>query len=246
MSETKRQADLDELHWFTRQQALKVLQDCKKEGLNVDVFECLRTLARQKFLKSTGKSTTLNSYHRLGLAVDFVFKTENGNWTWNRPKEDWDKLAEIVERHGFKSGWRWKRFRDGPHAQIQFEGYRSTTLYKALDEYNNDLDEFHDSYVDKLIKKDPKLKKFLPPPRPKTELDKKTEQVAKQMEKALYENPLGYETEPSKFEGLDSINKGKTKPGDVTKTLLEASREAQPKKGFWAGLIEFFSKLFGG
>ena len=132
----KIQRDLKALHPYCSKQAKKVLADCKKQGLNVALFEALRTLERQKTLKTKGKSKTLNSYHRLGLAVDIVFKTSKGNWTWNRPKEDWDKLAEIAEKHGFSSGWRWKRFKDGPHMEIRFPGVRTSELYSVLNKSN--------------------------------------------------------------------------------------------------------------
>jgi hypothetical protein len=164
----KVQSDLDALHPFVKEQALKVLAECKAQGLNVGVFEALRTLERQKYLVSIGNSKTLNSYHRLGLAIDFVFKTSGGNWTWERSKEDWDKLADIVESCGFSSGWRWKSFKDGPHAQMDFVGVKATTLYAKLDSLDNDLAKFY-KHVDEMIKADPKLSKLQKITKPKVE-----------------------------------------------------------------------------
>lgn len=147
--------DLELLHPHTRECALKVLKKCEEEGLSVGIFETLRSLARRKYLVSIGNSKTVNSYHGLGLAVDFVFKTAKGNWTWDRPKEDWDKLAEILNSCGFSPGWWWKTLKDGPHGQIDFEGVRSTTLYSKLAQVDNDLKAFY-QYVDTLLEKDPR------------------------------------------------------------------------------------------
>jgi len=159
----KIQRNWDALHPFCKKQAKKVLAECKKEGLNVAFFEGMRYLERQKTLVAKGRSKTLLSYHRLGLAVDFVFKTEKGNWTWNRPKEDWDKLAEISEKHGFSSGWRWKKFKDGPHIELRFKGIRTSTLYAQL-KASKSRKEFY-VWIDGLISADSKLSAFRGPPR---------------------------------------------------------------------------------
>ena len=146
MSKTKVCRDLNKLHPYCKQQALLVVKEAKAEGLNVDIFETVRTLERQKWLKANGKSKTLNSYHRLGLAVDFVFKTKKGNWTWRVADAKWKKLAEIIEKHGFYSlgkrkGW------DYPHGQINLRGLPATKLIKELSKRDNDLKAFWASVV---------------------------------------------------------------------------------------------------
>lgn len=146
MSNIRIQSKLDKLHPYCRSQAKKVLKDCKKEGLNVDVFETYRTFERQKWLKSNGKSKTLKSYHRLGLAVDFVFKTKSGNWTWRVSEDKWDRLAEILESNGFASLWKRSGW-DGPHGEIRFKGVQTRTLYKEFKECAEDLTVFHEKYI---------------------------------------------------------------------------------------------------
>lgn len=197
-SPMKRCSDLADLHPFVKDQAEKVVFACREAGLEVDVFETLRTLERQKWLKSNGKSTTLSSYHRLGLAVDFVFKTAKGNWTWDRPKEDWDKLADIVEAYGFSSGWRWKSFKDGPHAQMQFAGIRSTSLYKKLDELGGDITPEFNAYIDRLIKADPKLAALLPKPKK----EPKPPAPEKVVEPVVVEKPKVPEPVADKTQGI--------------------------------------------
>lgn len=169
MSSNKIEGDLELLHWYTRKCAENAVAKAKQAGLNVEVFETVRTYARQSYLVSIKNSKTMNSYHRLGLAVDIVFKTAKGNWTWDRPKADWDKLAQIVEECGFSSGWYFKSFKDGPHAQIDFNGISVTSLYKKLDECEQNLDEFY-KYVDDILAKDsyhgPRVKAMKEPAKP--------------------------------------------------------------------------------
>lgn len=152
MSKSKICRNLDKLHPYVKQQALAVLATCEEEGLNVDIFETIRTEERQKWLVSNGKSKTMNSYHRLGMAVDFVFKTKSGNWTWRVAKEKWDRLAAIMEDHGFYSLWKRKGW-DGPHGQVNLKGVRVTALYKGLRESDGILPLFWETYVNPELQK---------------------------------------------------------------------------------------------
>lgn len=145
--------NLDLLHPYTKKCALEVLERAEAEGLSIGVFETVRSLTRRKYLVSIGNSKSINSYHGLGLAVDFVFKTAKGNWTWERPKEDWDKLAKILDECGFTPGWWWKSFKDGPHGQIDFNKFSSTMLYAKLKECGEDLNKFY-LVVDGLLRND--------------------------------------------------------------------------------------------
>jgi hypothetical protein len=56
------------------------------------------------------------SWHNYRLALDVVFKSVSGNWTWNAPELDWKKLGEIGKKHGFEWGGDW-HFQDLPHFQ---------------------------------------------------------------------------------------------------------------------------------
>lgn len=174
MAVPKRINKLSALHPFVKGRALEVLDMCKAAELKVAIFETYRTTERQQYLKDTGKSRTLNSYHRLGLAVDFVFLDDNDNWTWNKPNSDWDHLANIVESCGFESGWRWKGFRDGPHAQMTIPRHTAKTLI----EVKHDLlkDKFWDFLTEK-FQKTPKYSRFLPKNPPET--PKKSTKVVK-------------------------------------------------------------------
>lgn len=61
---------------------LKFLIIVRKKYPNVAPFETGRTLARQKRLKSMGKSKTLNSNHLKWLAVDWIFLNSKWQPTW--------------------------------------------------------------------------------------------------------------------------------------------------------------------
>lgn len=112
----------DRLHPDVQDRAVKVIRDAQIAGLNVGIFEGWRSKERQLETMKTGNSwigDPDNSYHRWGLAVDFVFIDGLGRWTWEPSggMNDWRRLGEIIEKHGFEWGGRWRSF-DGPHAQL--------------------------------------------------------------------------------------------------------------------------------
>ncbi len=112
----------DRLHPEVKRRALKVLEQARAEGLHVGIFEGYRDEYRQRELMGKGNSWVgdpNNSYHRWGLAVDFVFLDKLGRWTWNPDggRATWEKLGRIIEANGFEWGGRWRNF-DGPHAQL--------------------------------------------------------------------------------------------------------------------------------
>lgn len=90
-----------------------------------EITEGLRTKERQQYLVKTGKSRTMNSYHLIGKAIDFVAKPD-GVVSW-----DLKHYKTVVEK-AFKSaakemkltdkityGIYWKSIVDGPHIQIE-------------------------------------------------------------------------------------------------------------------------------
>ncbi len=115
----------DRLHPQVRQKAEAVMRDAWLDGLRVGIFAGYRDKARQQELMGKGRSwvgDADSSYHRWGLAVDFVFLDALGRWTWEPEggMDDWHRLGAIIERHGFQWGGRWRTF-DGPHAQLPIQ-----------------------------------------------------------------------------------------------------------------------------
>lgn len=89
-------------------------------GLEFQVTEGVRTLARQRQLVASGASATMKSRHLTGDAFDFV-PVVSGEVCWKWPAF-WP-LVELFEQAAdelkikIECGARWRNFRDGPHIQ---------------------------------------------------------------------------------------------------------------------------------
>ena len=86
------------------------------------VTEGLRTIERQKQLLIEGKSTTMNSRHLKGGAVDVVLLVQGKiNWDISNYKLFSIEVKKVAKKLGFKITWGgdWKSFVDGPHFQIE-------------------------------------------------------------------------------------------------------------------------------
>ena len=94
--------------------------------LDFTVLEGLRTLERQKQMVESGASTTLNSRHLDGHAVD-IAPFIGGEVQWDWPL--YYRLAAIVKAAAKEVGvpieWGgdWKTFKDGPHWQLPWAKY---------------------------------------------------------------------------------------------------------------------------
>jgi peptidoglycan L-alanyl-D-glutamate endopeptidase CwlK len=102
----------------------RALQD---SPLDFVVIEGLRTLARQKQLVASGASQTLNSRHLTGHAIDLLPIGPDGKSAFDWPL--YDKLGPAVkaaaEAEGVALDWGgdWKKFRDGPHFELDRNVY---------------------------------------------------------------------------------------------------------------------------
>jgi peptidoglycan L-alanyl-D-glutamate endopeptidase CwlK len=96
------------------------------------VVEGLRTRERQAQLLRERKTTTLNSRHLTGHAVDLVPLADTDgdgdieiSWRWH----DYFRLAPIVKSVAIELGvlieWGgdWRDFKDGPHWQLPWKKY---------------------------------------------------------------------------------------------------------------------------
>ena len=90
------------------------------------VLEGMRTVARQRKLVAKGASTTMNSRHLTGHAVDI------GAWVDGTVRWDWPlyyKLADAMKQAAkelnvdLEWGGDWKSFKDGPHYQLSWAAY---------------------------------------------------------------------------------------------------------------------------
>lgn len=102
----------------------RALQD---SPLDFVVIEGLRTLARQKQLVASGASQTLNSRHLTGHAIDLLPIGPDGKSAFDWPL--YDKLGPAVkaaaEAEGVAIDWGgdWKKFKDGPHFELDRNVY---------------------------------------------------------------------------------------------------------------------------
>ena len=90
------------------------------------VLEGIRTVERQKELLAAGASTTMNSRHITGHAVDL------GAWVAGEIRWDWPlyhKIAKAMKDAAAQLGtpivWGgdWKTFKDGPHFELARSNY---------------------------------------------------------------------------------------------------------------------------
>ena len=87
------------------------------------VGEGLRSVERQKKLVATGKSTTMNSRHITGHAVDLFPYPVSWDWEYFYPIADAMKTAAKELDVDLEWGGDWKSFPDGPHFQLSWENY---------------------------------------------------------------------------------------------------------------------------
>lgn len=87
------------------------------------VLEGVRNINRQRELVKSGKSTTMNSRHITGHAVDLVPHPVSWDWEYFYPIVD--AMKEAAEELGIDitCGADWANFPDGPHFQLSWESY---------------------------------------------------------------------------------------------------------------------------
>lgn len=91
------------------------------------VLEGKRTLARQKQLLAQGATTTLNSRHLTGHAIDIAPLDKKGQASWSWPL--YYPLAKVIKQAAKEEnvplewGGDWKKFPDGPHWQLPWKQY---------------------------------------------------------------------------------------------------------------------------
>lgn len=119
--------DLDELHPKVKVLAFKLLEECKKAGLNIKISETYRTPERQDYLYSQGRSrsgnivtyskgSSMSSYHQWRLAFD-IYNDVPGD-AYNISVLN--KAGIIGEKLGLEWGGSWVGLIDKPHFQYTF------------------------------------------------------------------------------------------------------------------------------
>mgnify|MGYP000900319812 FL=1 len=87
------------------------------------VIEGMRDINRQRKLVKSGASTTMNSRHLTGHAVDIAPWPISWEWEDFYPIEEAMKLAADELGIDLEWGGDWKSFKDGPHWQLSRKAY---------------------------------------------------------------------------------------------------------------------------
>lgn len=108
----------------TKAAALKWYDFCKSRGAEILITEGIRTEEKQREYVAKGTSKTMQSYHLVGQALDFVPVDAKGNplWAWSAYRtpiiQDCIRFAKSL---GFEAGYDWGW--DAPHLQFNYKGY---------------------------------------------------------------------------------------------------------------------------
>ncbi|WP_338650110.1 M15 family metallopeptidase [Listeria seeligeri] len=107
----------------TRKKAREWFDWCCENGIEVLVYETIRTKAQQSANVANGKSQTMRSYHIVGQAFDFVMaKGKTVDWSGYKTVTAKKAIAK-AKSLGFSWGGDWSGFVDCPHMQYEYKGY---------------------------------------------------------------------------------------------------------------------------
>lgn len=91
------------------------------------ITEGLRTKERQAQLLKEKKTTTSNSRHLTGHAVDLAaWVNDTISWDWKYYHQIADAMKKASKELNINIEWGgdWKKFPDGPHFQLTWSNYR--------------------------------------------------------------------------------------------------------------------------
>lgn len=103
-----------------------VMEAIRITSVDFTVLEGLRSVDRQRELVAKGASTTMNSRHITGHAVDLgAFVDGEIRWDWPLYHKIADAVLGAAKHQNVDLEWggHWKSFPDGPHFQLSWEKY---------------------------------------------------------------------------------------------------------------------------
>lgn len=118
--------DINLLHPDLKPLALKLVSQCKANGIDIIITQTLRTKTEQDGLYAQGRTAPGNivtnakypwSLHCWGVAFDFV-PVVAGKAVWN-DMSLFDRVGRIGEALGLEWGGRWTSIVDRPHFQLR-------------------------------------------------------------------------------------------------------------------------------
>jgi peptidoglycan LD-endopeptidase CwlK len=115
--------NLSKLAPNTKKAAMEWYNWCVANGIDILIYETIRTEEKQRYYVASGKSKTMKSYHLVGQALDFV-PIVNGKTDWNGyDRPEIKKAIAKAKQLGFEWGGDWKGAWDKPHLQYNYKGY---------------------------------------------------------------------------------------------------------------------------
>ncbi|EAE9855408.1 TPA_asm: M15 family peptidase [Listeria monocytogenes] len=130
-------ANVNKLADNTKAAARKLLDWSESNGIEVLIYETIRTKEQQVANVNSGASQTMRSYHLVGQALDFVMaKGKTVDWGAYRSDKG-KKFVAKAKSLGFEWGGDWSGFVDNPHLQFNFKGYGTDTFGKGASTSNS-------------------------------------------------------------------------------------------------------------
>ncbi|HAA0249144.1 TPA_asm: M15 family peptidase, partial [Listeria monocytogenes] len=124
-------ANVNKLADNTKAAARKLLDWSESNGIEVLIYETIRTKEQQAANVASGASQTMRSYHLVGQALDFVMtKSKTVDWGGYRSANA-KKFIAKAKALGFTWGGDWDGFVDNPHLQFEYKGYGTDTFGKG-------------------------------------------------------------------------------------------------------------------
>ncbi|EAE4032635.1 M15 family peptidase [Listeria monocytogenes] len=121
----------------TKAAARKLLDWAENSGIEVLIYETIRTKEQQSANVANGASQTMRSYHLVGQALDFVMaKGKTVDWGAYRSDKG-KKFVAKAKSLGFEWGGDWSGFVDNPHLQFNYKGYGTDTFGKGASTSNS-------------------------------------------------------------------------------------------------------------
>ncbi|EAG6792494.1 M15 family peptidase, partial [Listeria monocytogenes] len=129
-------ANVNKLADNTKAAARKLLDWSESNGIEVLIYETIRTKEQQAANVASGASQTMRSYHLVGQALDFVMaKGKTVDWGAYRSDKG-KKFVAKAKSLGFEWGGDWSGFVDNPHLQFNYKGYGTDTFGKGASTSN--------------------------------------------------------------------------------------------------------------
>ncbi|MCE8341062.1 M15 family metallopeptidase [Listeria monocytogenes] len=130
-------ANVNKLADNTKAAARKLLDWSENNGIEVLIYETIRTKEQQSANVASGASQTMRSYHLVGQALDFVMaKGKTVDWGAYRSDKG-KKFVAKAKSLGFEWGGDWSGFVDNPHLQFNYKGYGTDTFGKGASTSNS-------------------------------------------------------------------------------------------------------------